>query len=77
MQARAATGLARPSFWVLGDVLAAMGEGTGYFTAAEAFTALAGEQGEFAGLTYETLGMRGAVIGQGQRTPGAPSGARA
>jgi NADH-quinone oxidoreductase subunit G len=62
MQARAATGLSRPSFWVIGDLLAAMGDGSGFFTAAEAFAALARAEQRFAGMSYETLGARGAVV---------------
>jgi NADH-quinone oxidoreductase subunit G len=62
MQAKAAPGLARPSFFALGDLLAAMGEGAGYFTAADAFKALAAAQAEFAGMSYETLGMKGATV---------------
>jgi NADH-quinone oxidoreductase subunit G len=62
MQARASTGLARPNFWAIGDLLAAMGEGTGFFTAADAFTALARGHQAFAGMSYETLGMKGAVV---------------
>ncbi len=67
MQARAATGLARPSFWVLGDLLAAMGDGTGFFTAADAFASLAGSAAAFAGMSYETLGVKGAVIASAER----------
>ncbi|MFN2566277.1 MAG: molybdopterin-dependent oxidoreductase [Gemmatimonadaceae bacterium] len=62
MQARAATGLARPSFWVIGDLLAAMGDGTGFFTAADAFASLARAHASFAGMSYETLGMKGSTI---------------
>jgi NADH-quinone oxidoreductase subunit G len=61
-QARAAMGLARPSFWVVGDLLAALGEGAGFFTASAAFAALAGAHEAFAGMSYETLGARGAVV---------------
>jgi NADH-quinone oxidoreductase subunit G len=62
MQARAATGMARPNFWVIGDVLAAMGDGVGFFTAGEAFAALAAGHQAFAGMSYETLGMKGAAV---------------
>ena len=61
-QARAGAGLARPSFWVIGDLLAAAGEGTGFFTAADAFAAVAAAHPTFAGMSYETLGMKGALI---------------
>jgi NADH-quinone oxidoreductase subunit G len=62
MQARAATGLARPNFWAIGDLLAAMGEGGGFFTAAAAFTSLAAAHASFAGMSYETLGTKGAAL---------------
>ena len=68
MQARAATGLARPSFWVIGDLLAAMGDGTGFFTAGQTFAALAAEHKSFAGLSYETLALKGALVAAGSAT---------
>ena len=68
LQARAATGLARPSFWVIGDLLAAMGDGTGFFTAGDTFAALAAAHPPFAGMSYETLGTRGALIADEART---------
>jgi NADH-quinone oxidoreductase subunit G len=73
MQARAATGLARPSFWVIGDLLAAMGEGAGYFTAAAAFDALAKGHPSFAGMSYDKLGTKGSVVAGADR--GAMAGA--
>jgi NADH-quinone oxidoreductase subunit G len=62
MQAKAAPGMARPAWWAVGDVLAALGDGSGFFLASEAFAALAGSRAEFAGMSYDTLGMRGAVV---------------
>jgi NADH-quinone oxidoreductase subunit G len=62
MQARAAMGLARPSFWVIGDLLAGLGEGAGFFTASAAFAAVAAGHEAFAGMSYDTLGLRGAVV---------------
>jgi NADH-quinone oxidoreductase subunit G len=62
MQARATTGLARPSFWAIGDLLAVMGDGRGFFTAAEAFATLAAAHPSFAGMSYDTLGMKGALV---------------
>ncbi len=70
MQAKAAPGLARPSFFAVGDLLAAMGEGKGYWTAAEAFAALAASHEEFAGMSYDTLALKGTM------TAGATAGAR-
>lgn len=63
-QARSAPGLARPSVLVLGDLLAALGDGPGYWTAEQAFTALAAEHPAFAGLRYDTLGMSGAPMAE-------------
>ncbi|HEY0969767.1 MAG TPA: molybdopterin-dependent oxidoreductase [Gemmatimonadales bacterium] len=62
LQARAAPGLARPSWWVLGDLLALLGEGQGYFVASDAFDALAAAHPEFAGLSYDVLGLKGALV---------------
>ena len=61
MQAKAAPGIARPSFFVVGDLLAAMGDGAGYWTAAQAFEALAAAKPAFAGMSYDALGLKGAV----------------
>ena len=69
LQGKAAPGLARPSFFAIGDLLAAMGEGQGYWTASQAFDALAGSHPEFAGMSYDALALKGAMIA------GATSGA--
>jgi NADH-quinone oxidoreductase subunit G len=61
LQAKAAPGLARPSFFVIGDLLAALGEGQGYWTASAVFDALAASQPAFAGMSYDTLALKGAV----------------
>jgi NADH-quinone oxidoreductase subunit G len=71
LQAKAAPGLARPSYFVIGDLLAAMGEGQGYWTASAVFDALAASQPGFAGMSYDTLALKGAV------TSDAMAGARA
>ena len=62
MQAKAAPGFARPSWYVLTDLLAAMGRPGGHVLASDVFAALAGGRAPFAGLSYETLGLRGASI---------------
>lgn len=62
LQAKAGPGLARPSWYVLGDLLASMGEGSGFFLASEAFGALAAAEPAFAGMSYDTLGLRGALM---------------
>jgi len=61
-QAKAGPGLARPAWYVLGDLLAAMGQGQGYFTAADAFAAMAAAELYVAGMSYETLGLKGALL---------------
>jgi NADH-quinone oxidoreductase subunit G len=71
LQAKAAPGLARPSYFVLGDLLAAMGEGQGYWTASAVFDALAAAQPGFAGMSYDTLALKGASMA------GTMAGARA
>ena len=76
MQAKAAPGLARPTFFALGDLLAAMGEGAGHFTAADAFTALARTHAPFAGMSYERLGLKGALV-DGAAVSGGAQGAAA
>jgi NADH-quinone oxidoreductase subunit G len=61
LQAKAAPGNARPSYFVLGDLLAAVGEGSGYWTAGQTFDALAQATPAFAGLSYDGLGLRGSL----------------
>jgi NADH-quinone oxidoreductase subunit G len=50
-QAKAAPGLARPAWYALGDLLAALGEGRGYFLAEDAFAAVAAGHPSFAGMS--------------------------
>jgi NADH-quinone oxidoreductase subunit G len=71
MQAKAAPGLARPSWFVLSDLLAALGERTAYFLAADAFAALAASHPEFAGMTYDTLGLKGQLVAGAAASAGA------
>ena len=61
LQAKAAPGVARPSYFVLGDLLAAAGEGSGFWTAGQTFDALAASVPAYAGLSYDGLGLRGAM----------------
>jgi NADH-quinone oxidoreductase subunit G len=69
LQAKAAPGFARPSWFVLGDLLTAVGGKGAYFLASEAFAALAGARSEFAGMSYDSLGLKGAMLaGAGDRT---------
>lgn len=60
LQARAAPGMARPSWYVLADLANALGERQNVLTASQAFAALAALEPAFAGLSYDTLGWRGA-----------------
>ncbi|MEX2177897.1 MAG: 2Fe-2S iron-sulfur cluster-binding protein [Gemmatimonadaceae bacterium] len=62
MQAKAAPAFARPTWWVLADLLSALGEPSQYFLASEVFSALAKDVTPFAGLSYDTLGHRGRPI---------------
>ncbi len=66
-QAKAAPGLARPSWLVLGDLLGVIGLQERFFLPSEVFSNLAQSRREFSGLSYETLGMRGLpVLNAGQ-----------
>jgi NADH-quinone oxidoreductase subunit G len=71
MQAKAAPGFARPSWFVIADVLAALGTPADFSLASDVFKALAGSQSEFAGMSYDTLGLRGRVINGAKATAGA------
>jgi len=59
MQAKAPPGFARPTWWVLADLLNAIGENTNYFVAGDVFAALAKDVAPFSGLTYQNLGLKG------------------
>lgn len=61
-QGRAAPGHARPVWSALADILAAMGEEASYYTASEAFAAMAATRPAFAGMSYDSLGMKGAPV---------------
>jgi NADH-quinone oxidoreductase subunit G len=67
LQAKAAPGLARPSWFVLADLLGTLGEASNYFLPSDVFAALAASRSEFAGLTYDSIGLRGLpVLGAAQ-----------
>ena len=61
-QANAAPGMSRPAWWILGDLLTQLGEPTNMFVASEVFAALAATRGEFAGMSYDTLGLKGQLM---------------
>jgi NADH-quinone oxidoreductase subunit G len=62
MQAKAAPGFARPSWYVLSDLLTAIGVPTNHALASEVFGALAAARPEFAGMSYDTLALKGRAI---------------
>jgi NADH-quinone oxidoreductase subunit G len=66
-QGRAAPGMARPSWWVVGDLLAARGEGNAYYLASEVFSALAAENSNFRDMSYDSLGLKGATLATTQQ----------
>ena len=70
MQAKAAPGFARPTWWVTSDLLAAIGEESNFFLASDVFAALAKDVSPFAGMSYDALGVKGRVVA------GARAGAR-
>jgi len=61
-QAKAAPGMARPSWLVLGDLLGALGAQTSFFLPSDVFANLAASRPGFAGLSYDRLGMRGLPV---------------
>ena len=75
-QAKAGPGFARPSWFVLADLLTAAGVKSTYSLASDVFAALAGSRREFAGLSYDALGLRGKAIADG-KAPKATAGATA
>ncbi|HXI33751.1 MAG TPA: hypothetical protein VNH63_06690, partial [Gemmatimonadales bacterium] len=60
LQAKPAPGMARPAWWVLGELLGNGERGMG--TAAEAFDLLVQSVDGFAGLSYAELGLGGKKI---------------
>jgi NADH dehydrogenase/NADH:ubiquinone oxidoreductase subunit G len=62
MQAKAAPGFARPSWFVFSDLLAALGGSAGGGLPSDVFAALAAARPEFSGMSYDALGMKGAMI---------------
>jgi NADH-quinone oxidoreductase subunit G len=59
LQAKAAPGVARPSWYVLADVLAALGGLGAYETPAQVFEALSASSQPFSTLDYDALGLLG------------------
>ncbi len=62
LQAKAAPGLARPSWFALADLMTALGT-KGNFASAEAvFESLAGSEAPFGGMSYDTLALKGQIV---------------
>jgi NADH-quinone oxidoreductase subunit G len=62
LQAKAPPALARPGWAVLAELLAALGEPGDAMTPAAVFETLAGTHAAFAGMSYDTLGLRGEIV---------------
>jgi len=62
MQAKAAPGFARPSWFVLSDLLTAAGVRTNHMLASDVFNALAAAKTDFAGMSYDTLALKGKAV---------------
>jgi NADH-quinone oxidoreductase subunit G len=75
LQSRAAPGLARPAWYVLADLLALLGEPVQVLTASQVFSALAAANPEFAGMSYDTLGLRGRSVASAAAAAGVGAGA--
>lgn len=65
LQGRAAPALARPSWFVLLDVLDLLGDKVEGFVPGDVFGRLAADVPAFSGMSYDTLGLRGAVVKNG------------
>ena len=61
-QAKPAPGMARPAWWVLGELLHELDVAEPLSGAVEAFEQLAASVPSFDGLSYETLGLRGVEL---------------
>lgn len=62
LQAKAAPGLARPSWFALADLNNAIGVTNEHLLPGSVFAALAAAEPAYAGLSYETLGLMGAPV---------------
>ncbi len=62
LQAKAAPALARPSWFVLADLVNALGGKADHLLPGAVFDALAAEVPAFAGMSYDKLGLKGATM---------------
>ena len=65
LQAKSGPGMARPAWWVLGELLRELDRGDSPTSADDVFARMASTVEAFGGLTYRTLGTRGAPLGSG------------
>ncbi len=70
LQAKAAPGMARPSWYAIGDLVNALGVKGEYFMAGSVFDALAKAESGFAGLSYDRLGLLGAPMAGAKHAAG-------
>ncbi|MEP6781436.1 MAG: molybdopterin-dependent oxidoreductase, partial [Gemmatimonadaceae bacterium] len=61
MQAKAAPGVARPSWYVLGDLLHEIGSDDSFYLPSDVFQALSATHAAYEGLNYHALGLMGAT----------------
>ncbi|MEP6834746.1 MAG: molybdopterin-dependent oxidoreductase [Gemmatimonas sp.] len=61
MQAKAAPGIARPSWYVLGDLLHELGESDSFYLPSDVFQALSATHSAYEGLNYHELGLMGST----------------
>jgi NADH-quinone oxidoreductase subunit G len=66
LQAKSGPGMARPAWWVLGEVLVELGRGEPVGDAAEAFERVAAGAAPFADLSYDQIGYHGVVVAGGR-----------
>jgi len=62
LQGRSAPGLARPSWYVLGDLTQRLGVMNGFYTSAAVFTALAETHESYRDMSYARLALRGLPV---------------
>lgn len=75
MQARTAPGVARPTWYVLADLLAACGGDGRFYMASDVFASLSRTHAAFAGLNFEALGLLGTPLSDASASTAALSGA--
>ena len=62
LQAKAAPGLARPTWFVAADLVVALGKQANFLSAESVFAALAAAEAPFAGMSYDSLALKGQMV---------------